>query len=60
MGIPGGVGFKHKDLKFERTARNIQVSMTQPPKKEKWSAKYKKSINCSIPKGFGKIQKIQS
>ena len=28
--------------------------MTQPRKKEKWSAKYKKSINCSIPKGFSK------
>jgi len=47
----GGVGFKHKDHKFERTARNIQAHMTQPVK-EKWSAKYKKSINCSNPKGF--------
>ena len=49
----GGVGFKHKDHKFERTARNIQAHMTQPVK-EKWSEKYKKSIAPFNPKGFSK------
>ncbi len=47
----GGVGFKHKDHKFERTAKNIEAHMKNKVE-EKWSAKYKKSINCSNPKGF--------
>lgn len=47
----GGVGFKHKDHKFERTASAIKQHMDEPVK-EKWSAKYKRSINCSNPKGF--------
>ena len=108
----GGIGFKYKDHKFERTAKAIKQHMEQPatedappgrekqvkslkkkfddpgapyaiawaqhnkhgkPKKkesvqdilstedtgdlfnaleEKWSQKYKRSINCSNPKGF--------
>jgi len=47
----GGVGFKHKDHKFERTARAIKQHIDKPVE-EKWSSKYKKSINCSNPKGF--------
>ena len=47
----GGVGFKHKDHKFERTASAIKQHMDEPVK-EKWSAKYKRSINCNNPKGF--------
>ena len=47
----GGVGFKHKDHKFERTAKAIKQHMDEPVE-EKWSAKYKSSINCSNPKGF--------
>jgi len=47
----GGVGFKHKDHKFERTASAIKQHMDEPVE-EKWSAKYKRSINCSNPKGF--------
>jgi 5'(3')-deoxyribonucleotidase len=47
----GGFGFKHKDHKFERTAKNIKQHM-QEPVEEKWSAKYKRSINCNNPKGF--------
>ena len=47
----GGYGFKHKDHKFERTAQNIKQHMQQPVE-EKWSQKYKRSINCSNPKGF--------
>ena len=47
----GGIGFKHKDHKFERTSKAIKQHM-QEPVEEKWSAKYKRSINCSNPKGF--------
>ena len=47
----GGIGFKHKDHKFERTAKAIKQHM-QEPVEEKWSAKYKRSINCNNPKGF--------
>ena len=47
----GGIGFKYKDHKFERTAKAIKQHM-QEPVEEKWSAKYKRSINCSNPKGF--------
>jgi len=47
----GGIGFKHKDHKFERTAKNIKQHIDQPVE-EKWSKKYKDSINCSNPKGF--------
>ena len=47
----GGVGFKHKDHKFERTASAIKQHIDEPVE-EKWSAKYKRSINCSNPKGF--------
>jgi 5'(3')-deoxyribonucleotidase len=47
----GGIGFKHKDHKFERTAKAIKQHM-QEPVEEKWSEKYKRSINCSNPKGF--------
>ena len=62
----GGIGFKYKDHKFERTAKDIKQHMQQPVEEnfeinfvtkltklvEKWSKKYKKSINCSNPKGF--------
>ena len=27
---PGGIGFKHKDLKFERTAKQIKQAMEEP------------------------------
>ena len=47
----GGIGFKYKDHKFERTAKAIKQHM-QEPVEEKWSQKYKRSINCSNPKGF--------
>ena len=47
----GGIGFKHKDHKFERTAKNIKQKIDQPVE-EKWSKKYKSSINCDNPKGF--------
>jgi len=47
----GGIGFKHKDHKFERTAKNIKQKIDQPIE-EKWSKKYKSSINCNNPKGF--------
>jgi len=55
----GGIGFKHKDHKFERTAKKLKAeieesfqSLVRNYIEEKWSAKYKKSINCSNPKGF--------
>ena len=55
----GGIGFKHKDHKFERTAKKLKAeieesfqSLVRNYLEEKWSAKYKKSINCSNPKGF--------
>lgn len=47
----GGIGFKYKDHKFERTAKAIKQHMDEPVQ-EKWSSKYKSSINCSNPKGF--------
>jgi len=47
----GGVGFKHKDHKFERTAKAIKKHMDEPVE-EKWSAAYKRKINCDNPKGF--------
>ena len=62
----GGIGFKYKDHKFERTAKDIKQHMQEPVEEnfeinfvtkltklaEEWSKKYKKSINCSNPKGF--------
>jgi len=55
----GGIGFKHKDHKFERTAKKLKAeieesfqSLVRNYIEEKWSAKYKKSINCNNPKGF--------
>lgn len=55
----GGIGFKHKDHKFERTAKKLKAEIEENFQhlvreyiEEKWSAKYKKSINCSNPKGF--------
>ena len=30
MEAPGGIGFKHKDLKFERTAKQIKQAMEEP------------------------------
>ena len=55
----GGIGFKHKDHKFERTAKKLKAeieesfqSLVRNYLEEKWSAKYKKSINCNNPKGF--------
>ena len=48
----GGIGFKHKDHKFERTAQRFMQGESLELISEKWSAKYKKSINCSNPKGF--------
>ena len=55
----GGIGFKHKDHKFERTAKKLKADIEESFQslirnyiEEKWSAKYKKSINCSNPKGF--------
>ena len=55
----GGIGFKHKDHKFERTAKKLKAEIEESFQslmrnyiEEKWSAKYKKSINCSNPKGF--------
>lgn len=47
----GGIGFKHKDHKFERTAQALKQHM-QDPVEEAWSEKYKRSINCNNPKGF--------
>ena len=32
MGSPGGVGFKHKDHKFERTVKNLKQYMDQDAK----------------------------
>ena len=29
MGIAGGVGFKHKDSKFERTVSNLKQHMSE-------------------------------
>ena len=66
----GGIGFKHKDHKFERTAKKLKAEIDEDFQnlmrefiegpavwwakqlQEAWSAKYKKSINCSNPKGF--------
>lgn len=55
----GGIGFKHKDHKFERTAKKLKADIEESFQnlvreyiEEGWSAKYKKSINCSNPKGF--------
>src|SRR6056300_977332 len=55
----GGIGFKHKDHKFERTAKKLKAEIEESFQhlvreyiEEGWSAKYKKSINCSNPKGF--------
>jgi len=55
----GGIGFKHKDHKFERTAKKLKAEIEESFQhlvreyiEEAWSAKYKKSINCSNPKGF--------
>lgn len=47
----GGIGFKYKDHKFERTAKALQQHMKEPVEEE-WSNKYKRSINCNNPKGF--------
>ena len=55
----GGIGFKHKDHKFERTAKKLKAEIEESFQHlmrdyiaEGWSEKYKKSINCSNPKGF--------
>src|SRR6056300_203795 len=48
----GGIGFKHKDHKFERTAQRFMQGESLELISEKWSAKYKRSINCNNPKGF--------
>ena len=55
----GGIGFKHKDHKFERTAKKLKAEIEENFQhlvreyiEEGWSKKYKKSINCSNPKGF--------
>jgi len=55
----GGIGFKHKDHKFERTAKKLKAEIEESFQHlvreyiaEGWSAKYKRSINCSNPKGF--------
>ena len=55
----GGIGFKHKDHKFERTAKKLKAEIEESFQhlvreyiEEGWSKKYKDSINCSNPKGF--------
>jgi hypothetical protein len=55
----GGIGFKHKDHKFERTAKKLKAEIEENFQhgirdyiEEGWSKKYKNSINCSNPKGF--------
>ena len=55
----GGIGFKHKDHKFERTAKKLKADIEENFQhgirnyiEEGWSKKYKNSINCSNPKGF--------
>ena len=55
----GGIGFKHKDHKFERTAKKLKAEIEESFQHlvreyiaEGWSAKYKRSINCSNPNGF--------
>ena len=55
----GGIGFKHKDHKFERTAKKLKAEIEENFQhairnyiEEGWSKKYKDSINCSNPKGF--------
>jgi len=49
----GGIGVKHKDHKFDRTLQSLMQHLEQKEKvKEAWSEKYKRSINCSNPKGF--------
>ena len=56
----GGVGFKHKDHKFERTARNIQAHMTQPVKENKYAdLGHKKpknlDVDLKLPNGDKKV-----
>ena len=55
----GGVGFKHKDHKFERTARNIQAHMTQPVK-ENGVQNTRKVLTALIQKDFHKKLIVQA
>jgi len=40
------------NMNFLTNPRKVHISIQDPPLHEAWSKKYKKSINCSNPKGF--------
>ena len=46
----GGIGFKHKDHKFERTAKNIKQYMNEPVEERKLSGGEKRSKEANFKK----------
>ena len=61
MGVSaGGVGFKHKDHKFERTVKNLKAYMDKPVEEAKMSKSLIKSIHKTADKIKDKPQAKKS